>query len=262
MASLSARYGALHPSDGNGPLPTTDGLANARAAVTLSSGSHTISITQTTDVSAKNAQVRLAWDTPSQQQADHDAAVKAAKKAKTAVVFAWSSGDLTKPLPNGQDQLISDVAAVNPNTVVVLNSSQPAGGHALAVQGQVGPGNVVPRLTEGGYATANVLLGKVNPGGSFLYLARLLLQPGARRARHSSGAHLRRRQPGGTTLHRWIRRRSPTPIASPRTPKASTSATASSTPPVRRRSIPSDTACPTPPSPIPGWRALSPRTAA
>ena len=263
VASLSARYGALHPSDGNGPLPTTDGLANARAAVTLSSGSHTISITQTTDVSAKNAQVRLAWDTPSQQQADHDAAVKAAKKAKTAVVFAWSSGDLTKPLPNGQDQLISDVAAVNPNTVVVLNSSQPVAMPWLSKVKSVlemwYPGD------RGGYATANVLLGKVNPGGKlpFTWPASYDQEPGGQPDTHpertSAGA-----SPAGQLCTGGSGGGSSGANANCITTysKASTSATASSTPPVRRRSIPSDTACPTPPSPIPGWRALSPRTAA
>jgi beta-glucosidase len=55
--------------------------------------------------------------TPAQQRASRAAAVTAARAARAAVVFAWSSGGTT--LPDGQDQLIRDVAAVNPDTIVV-----------------------------------------------------------------------------------------------------------------------------------------------
>ena len=64
-----------------------------------------------------------------------------AKNAKAAVVFAWSTGSLATPLPEGQDQLIADVAAVNPDTVVVLNTSDPVAmpwlGSVKAVPGDV-----------------------------------------------------------------------------------------------------------------------------
>jgi beta-glucosidase len=158
-----ARYGIVRATDGNGPLPTTDGLANGRTKLALAAGPHTISVTAAADASAKPVQIRLNWVTPTQAQADHDASVATAKRAKTAVVFAWSEGDLSKPLPEGQDQLISDIAAVNPNTVVVLNTSQPVAMPWLSKVRSVlemwYPGD------EGGWATANVLLGKVNPGG-------------------------------------------------------------------------------------------------
>ena len=165
VARGSARYGRLHAAEGNGPLPTTDGLANYRGQVTLTAGDHRISITQTKDVSAEPVQVRLSWVTPTQQRANHDSAVQAAKKARTAVVFAWSNPelDLSAPLPEGQDQLIADVAAVNANTIVVLNTSQPVAmpwlKNVKAVVEMWYPGD------RGGYATANVLLGKVNPAG-------------------------------------------------------------------------------------------------
>ena len=106
-------------------LPTTDGLANGRTLVTLTAGPHTLSVTDAADVSGRPVQIRLTWVTPAQQQANTDAAVAAAKKAKTAVVFVWATGALDTPLPDDQDQLIADVAAVNPDTIVVLNTSDP-----------------------------------------------------------------------------------------------------------------------------------------
>jgi beta-glucosidase len=163
--SAAPRYGVVHPTDGNAPTATTDGIANGRTLVPLTAGAHTISIVETPDVSGRPVQIRLAWVTPAQQQANHDAAVVAAAAAKTAVVFAWNtgSGDLSTPLPDGQDQLISDIAAVNPNTIVVLQSGQPI---ALPWLSQVK--SVVEAWYGGdqaGVAQADVLLGKVNPAG-------------------------------------------------------------------------------------------------
>ena len=163
--SAAPRYGTVHVTDGNGPLPTTDGLANGRVAVTLTKGAHSISLASAPDVSGRPVEARLAWVTPQQQAANTAAAVAAAKKADTAVVFAWADGatDLSKPLPEGQDALISAVAAVNPNTVVVLNTSQP-----VAMPWRTAVKSVLEMWypgDKGGVATAGVLLGSVNPGG-------------------------------------------------------------------------------------------------
>jgi beta-glucosidase len=156
------RYGVLRPGD-NSVLPTTDGLDNLRTQLALTAGAHSLSVTVAADVSGGPVQARLNWVTPAQQQANHDAAVAAARHAKTAVVFAWSTGSLATPLPEAQDQLIADVAAVNPDTIVVLNTSDPVAmpwlGSARAVLEMWYPGDT------GGYATADVLLGRADPAG-------------------------------------------------------------------------------------------------
>src|ERR1700678_3713581 len=101
--------------------------------------------------------------TPEQRESNHKAAIDAAKKAHTAVVFVWTRGKPDFALPGEQDKLVDEVAAVNPNTIVVMNVSQPV---AMPWLGKV-KGVVQMWWTgdEGGWATADVLLGKVNPGG-------------------------------------------------------------------------------------------------
>lgn len=147
----------------DGLMPTTDGLDNLRTAVDLTAGPHTVSVTVLGDTSNHPEQVRLNWMTPDQRQADHDAAIAAAKAAKVAVVFAWTRGHPDFALPGDQDKLIEEVAAVNPNTVVVLNVSQPVAlpwlSHVRAVLQMWWPGD------EGGWSTANLLLGKSSPAG-------------------------------------------------------------------------------------------------
>ena len=145
-------------------------------------------------MSGRPVQIRLNWVTPAQQQANHDAAVAAAKTAKTAVVFAWDtgSGDLSTPLPDSQDQLISDVAAVNPNTVVVLQSGQP-----IAMPWLSKVKTVLETWYGGdqaGVAQADLLLGKTNPSGRlpFTWPASLdqeVAHQSAHPERSSNGVH-------------------------------------------------------------------------
>ena len=190
----AARYGIVHPTDGDAPTATTDGLANGRTLVALTAGPHTLSVTANPDVSGRPVQIRLAWVTPAQQQANHDAAVAAAKKAKTAVVFVWAtgSGDLSTPLPDNQDQLIADIAAVNPHTVVVLQSNQPVAMPWLSKVKSVL--EVYYGGDQAGVAQANVLLGKANPAGRLPFTWPVSLdQEVAHQAAHpertSNGAH-------------------------------------------------------------------------
>ena len=144
-------------------LPTTDGLDNMRRRITLIAGPHALSVTSTPDISGAPVQIRLSWVTPEQQKADYAAAIAAAKKSKTAIVFVWGRGQPDFDLPGDQDKLIEDIAAVNSNTLVVMNVSQPAALHWLdkvkAVLQMWYPGD------EGGWATADLLLGKLSPAG-------------------------------------------------------------------------------------------------
>src|SRR6476659_5207649 len=155
---------------------TTDGLANSFAYLNLTAGPHSIQVTAAPvpafppfiPASSGPVQIRLAWITPQQRQANLDAAVAAAKQARTAVVFAYMEGtegvdQPTLTLPDEQDQLIEAVAAANPRTVVVLNSGYPVlmpwVNDVRAILDMWYPGQ------EGGQATANVLVGAAVPGG-------------------------------------------------------------------------------------------------
>jgi beta-glucosidase len=162
VGSAGPRLGTVKAGDA-GVLPSTTGLNNKRAQVALTAGPHTLTVNQAPDVSGAPVEVELNWVTPSQQQANYAAALDAARHAGTAVVFAWSTGSLATSLPEGQDQLIADVAAANPNTIVVLNTHQPVAmpwlSQVKAVLNMWFPGD------EGGWATANVLVGKANPAG-------------------------------------------------------------------------------------------------
>ena len=144
-------------------VPTTDGLDNVRRLVRLKAGPHTIQVEATADSSRAPVQVRLAWVTPHMKQAAFDDAVAAAKQAKTAVVFAWSRNRPSFGLPGEQDRLIEAIAAVNPNTVVVLNTGQ-----AVAMPWLPKVRAVLQMWytgDEGGWAAANLLTGRANPAG-------------------------------------------------------------------------------------------------
>ena len=159
--TVVAQDGPGQPPAGGAPVPTTDGLENLRARVTLTAGIHTLGVSESPDGSGRPVQVRLDWVTPAQQQANVTAAVATAHAASAAVVFAWSGGGAS--LPDDQDELIQDVAAANPDTIVVLNTPGPVAmpwlGAVRSVLEMWYPGDA------GGAATANVLLGRDDPAG-------------------------------------------------------------------------------------------------
>ena len=167
LARTGAFQGGVHgdilQANQDNAIPTTDGLDNVRRAIDLTAGPHAIEIKTSPDSSNSPVQVRLNWYTPEQRKTDHDAAIDAAKSAKVAVVFAWTRLEPVFGLPGDQDKLIDEVAAVNPNTIVVLNTSQPVAlpwvDKVKAVLEMWWPGD------EGGWSTANLLLGKASPAG-------------------------------------------------------------------------------------------------
>jgi beta-glucosidase len=156
-------HGDILQANQDNVVPTTDGLDNVRRAVDLTAGPHQIEIKTSPDTSGSPVQVRLNWYTPEQRKADHEAAIAAAKSAKTAVVFVWTRLSPVFGLPGEQNKLVEEVAAANPNTIVVLNTSQPVAlpwvDKVKAVLEMWWPGD------EGGWSTANLLLGKTSPAG-------------------------------------------------------------------------------------------------
>jgi beta-glucosidase len=98
-------------------------------------------------------------------------AERVAAEADVAVVVVGSSHEWESEgydrssfeLPNGQDELVQRVRAVNPNTVVVLNCGAPV---SLPWLEEV-PATLLAWYPgqEGGEAIADVLLGEADPGG-------------------------------------------------------------------------------------------------
>ncbi|RLN73010.1 hypothetical protein BBJ28_00022535 [Nothophytophthora sp. Chile5] len=109
--------------------------------------------------------VRLSWVTPTQRAANIQEAVDIAQEVDVPIVFAFanSPAEVGLTLDDGLDELIAKVAAVNPNTVVVLNNAEPVLmpwlGSVAAVLEMLYPNQ------EGGWATADLLLGNKNPQG-------------------------------------------------------------------------------------------------
>ncbi|MGA9070314.1 MAG: glycoside hydrolase family 3 C-terminal domain-containing protein [Terracidiphilus sp.] len=167
LAQTGAFQGGVHgdilQANQDNVVPTIDGLDNLRRKIELTAGPHQIAIKTTPDTSNSPVQLRLNWYAPEQRKADHEAAIAAAKGAKVAVVFLWTRQSPVFGLPGEQDKLVEEVAAVNPNTVVVLNASQPIAlpwvDKVKAVLEMWWPGD------EGGWATANLLAGKTSPSG-------------------------------------------------------------------------------------------------
>jgi beta-glucosidase len=167
FAATGAFQGGVHgdilQANQDNVVPTTDGLDNVRRDIDLTAGAHQVEISTSPDSSNAPVQVRLNWYTPEQRKADHEHAIEAAKSAKVAVVFVWTRLQPVFGLPGEQDKLVEEVAAVNPNTIVVLNTSQPVAmpwaGKVKGILEMWWPGD------EGGWSTANLLLGKVSPAG-------------------------------------------------------------------------------------------------
>lgn len=113
--------------------------------------------------------IRLEWEIPGSNSVEM--AKRVAKESDAVLIFAglsnfFEGGNNDRSdimLPGEQNRLISEVAKVNPNTVVILiNGSavaMPWINDVAAVVEAYYPGQ------EGGNAIANVLFGRVNPSG-------------------------------------------------------------------------------------------------
>ncbi|RZA07874.1 MAG: beta-glucosidase, partial [Proteobacteria bacterium] len=120
------------------------------------------------------AVLRLGWEMPGEPllKAAVKAALAAAREKEPVLVFAGLGQDAESEgrdlpayrFPSRQLSLIRAVAAVNPRTVVVLNSGNP-----LPLEGWI---RQVPAVVmawypgqEGGFALADMLTGRMNPSG-------------------------------------------------------------------------------------------------
>ncbi len=143
-------------------LPTIDGLDNSRATVRLTTGRYRLQ-TRTAPSRGGSPRVRFAWMTPALRRRNLEEAVTAASNARTAIVFLWHEQGASFNLAENQDELVRRVSEVNRRTVVVLNAGGPVAMPWLERAGAVllmwYPGQ------EGGWATADLLLGRAGPGG-------------------------------------------------------------------------------------------------
>jgi beta-glucosidase len=152
----------------DGAPVVTSILETSSGTVHLSAGSHSFSLLAVAFGSPASAPVQLTWVTPQAAAQARADAVALAKQVRTPIVFAFDAGSegLDRPdlsLQSGQDDLISAVADVNPNTIVVLNTGSsikmPWLDKVKAVLDTYYPGQ------NGAEATARLLFGDVNPSG-------------------------------------------------------------------------------------------------
>jgi beta-glucosidase len=163
-------------------LPTTDGRDNGRGTVRLSAGPHRIEVS-INSTGEGPLTIRLAWTTPSMRSKAIEQAIAAARAAGAAVIFAWAPTGTSILLPESQDELIEEIAAVSRKTIVVLNTGGPVlmpwRDKVHAILEMWYPGQ------EGGWATADLLTGREAPRGKLpiTFPARLEDAP-ARAAGH------------------------------------------------------------------------------
>lgn len=179
LGIASINQGTQWPSDSI--IPTETGKSISSASVTFEAGKYyKVIVAGIASLAEKDLQVRLAWITPSQAQANYDNAIEAARNNDTSVVFAYRKttdtastlAATTNRLPDEQEKLILDVAEAaheaGHKVVVVLNNST-----AVTMEKWI---DKVDGLLEmyfpgqrGGVATARLLTGEVNPSGKLAF---------------------------------------------------------------------------------------------
>ena len=185
-----------------------------RTTVALPAGTATIAVNYADTVPIGTDSVTLGWQPPANLLAQ---AVAVARKASVAVVFASNyeteGTDLTTiNLPANENLLISAVAAVNPNTVVVLNT-----GSAVTMPWLNRVKGVLEAWYPGqddGNAIAAVLFGDVDPSGKLpVTFPRSLAQVPASTAAQWPGVGGKVQYSEGTLVgYRWYTTKGITPL--------------------------------------------------
>jgi beta-glucosidase len=154
--------------------PAAPGLQQSTYSVNLTAGQVLHLDLRLVTGATDPTQIQLRWVSPDNQAQAINTAVSTAQSAKKVIIFAYDEGTEGSDrggndpaagmvLPGYQDDLISAVAAANPNTVVVLNTGDPVFmpwvDSVKAILEMWYPGQM------GGPATADLLLGNANPGG-------------------------------------------------------------------------------------------------
>lgn len=179
-ASSTARQGSQWH---NSIVPSETGMDVQNFTVELKAGQRYKLVMQALykDVQ-KDLQVSLNWITPSQKQANIDASIEAAKNNDKVVVFAYAESlsnnktgdreDLSMQLSESQEEMINTIAdaahEAGNKVIVVLNATTAVVmgdwlDNVDAVLDMYYPGQ------RGGYATANLLTGAVNPSGKLAF---------------------------------------------------------------------------------------------
>jgi beta-glucosidase len=191
--------------------PSTPPVQTYSAAVQLTAGQ-----TYTLSISGQSSQ--LLWGTPSALSPGINAAVSAAKSASVAVVVVsddTESEAADRPslnLPSAQDELISAVAAANPNTVVIINAGAP-----VAMPWLSSVASVVDAWYPGqtsGTSLASVLFGQTDPGGHLpvTFPASLSQMPTSSTAQFPGNGSTVQYSEGVDVGYRWYDTNNVTPL--------------------------------------------------
>lgn len=164
---LNADNGLVRLQIGGQTVYSGNTVGQGGVWVHLAAGANTFALRVAADA-GKELHVSFNWVTPDQAKALIPPAVAAAKKARTALVFAYDDGTegsdrVSLSLPGFQEDLIKEITKVNPNTIVVLNTGSavkmPWLAETKAVLDMWYPGQ------NGAEATTALLFGDASPSG-------------------------------------------------------------------------------------------------
>jgi beta-glucosidase len=185
-----------------------------RTSVSLPAGPASIEVDYADSIPFGTDGIGLGWQPPADLLGQ---AVAAAKKADVAVVFASNfeteGADLSSiDLPASENQLISAVAAANPDTVVVLNT-----GSAVTMPWLSQVKGVVEAWYPGqddGNEIAAVLFGDVNPSGKLpvTFPASLAQVPASTAAQWPGAGGTAQYSEGVLVGYRWYTTKGITPL--------------------------------------------------